>query len=87
MLVGGELGIKDKGGGDAFVNLLPERPNIENLFVGFLFHDVGCRIKHQHRGGILGKEGQGPLHPLSPSPGPILLKEGFLPVMGDSVKI
>ena len=58
MLVGGELGIEDKGGSDAFVNLLPEGQNIENLFIGLLLHEVGGRIKHKFGGGILGKEGQ-----------------------------
>jgi len=87
VLVSGELGIKDKGGGDAFANLLPEGQNIENLFIGLLLHEVGSRIKHQFGGGILGKEGQGPFHPPSPGPGPMLLKDGFLPEMGDGVKV
>ena len=87
VLVGGELGIEDKGGGDAFVNPLPEGQNIENLFIGLLLHEVGGRIEDQFGGSVLGKEGQGPFHPLSPGPGPMLLKDGFLPVMGDGVEV
>ena len=87
VLVGGELGIEDKGGSDAFVNLLPEGQNIENLFIGFLLHEVGGRIKHKFGGGILGKEGQGPFHSLSPGPGPMLLKDGFIPVMRDGMEV
>ena len=87
VLVGGELGIKDKGGGDAFVNLLPEGQNIENLFIGLLLHEVGSRIENQFGGSVLGKECQGPFHPFPSGPGPMLLKDGFLPVMGDRVKV
>jgi hypothetical protein len=87
MFIGGKLGIEDKGGGDAFVNLLPERQNIENLFIGLLLHEVGGRIKHKLGGGILGKEGQCPFHSLSPGPGPMLLKDGFIPVVGDGVEV
>ena len=87
VLVGGELGIKDKGGGDAFVNLLPEGQNIENLLIGLLLHEIGGRIENQFGGSVLGKEGQGPFHPFPSGPGPMLLKDGFLPVMGDSVKV
>jgi len=87
VFVSGELGIKDKGGGDAFVNLLPEGQNTENLFIGFFLHEVGCRIKNQFGGSVLGKEGQCPFHPLPSGPGPMLLKDGFISVMGDSVKV
>ena len=85
MLIGGELVIKDKG--DAFVNLPLEGQNIESLFVGLLLHEVGSGIKNQFGGGILGKEGQGPFHSLSPGPGPMPLKDGFIPIMRNGVEV
>src|SRR3990167_6215188 len=87
MFIGGELGIKDKGGGDTPLNLLPEGQDIEDLLIGFFLHDVGGRVEDQLGGGILGKEGQGPFHPLSPGPGPMLLENGFIPVMGNGVEV
>ena len=78
MFVGGELGIKDKGGGNALVYLLPEGQDIEDLFIGLFPHKVGGSIEDQFGGRILGKKGQRPLHPFSPGPGPMFLKDRFV---------
>lgn len=87
MFISGELRVEDKGGGDTLLNLLPEVQDIHNLLIGLFLHDVSSRIEDQFGGGILGKEGQGPFHPLSPGFCPVFLENGFLPVMGNGVKV
>ena len=87
MLVGGELGVEDEGGINAFMDLLPEGQEVEDLFVCFFLVDVRGRIKEQLGRGILGKKGQGPFHPLSPGPSPMFLKDRLIAVMRDGVEI
>ncbi len=87
MFVGGKLGIENKGGGDALANALPEGQDVDDLFIGLFLQEIGRCIEHKFGGGILGKKGQGPLHPLALGAGPMFLEDRFIPVMGDGVEI
>ena len=85
--VGGELGVKDKGGLDPPLDLSPKGEKIQHLIIGLLALDVGGCIKDELGGGILGKKGQCPFHSFVSGPGPVLVQYGFLPKVRDGVKI
>ena len=85
--IGGELGVKDKGGLDSPLDLLPEGEKAQDLIIGFLPLNVGRCVKNQLGGGFLGKKGQSPFHPFVPGSGPVLLKHGFISKMGDRVEV
>ena len=87
MFVGGNLGIEHKGGGNALANPLPEGQDADDLFIGLFLHEVGGCIENKFGGGVLGKKGQGPLHPLASGAGPMLLKNRFIPVVGNGVEV
>ena len=87
VLVGGELGVKDKRRRDAPFNLIPEGQEAQNLLRGFFRLDIRGGVKDQLRGSVLGEEGQGAFHPFPSGPRPMVLENGFISPMGDGVEV
>ena len=85
--IAGELGVKDKGGGESALLLFPEIEKAQDLLVGFIALNVGCGVKDELGGGILGKQGERPLHGFVPGTGPVVLQNGLLPEVGNGVKV
>ena len=85
--IGGELGVKHKGGLDPPLNLFPEGKKAQHLIIGLLALDVGGCIKDQLGAGILGEKRQSPFHPFVPGAGPVLIQHGFFPKVRDGVKV
>jgi len=85
--IGGELGIKDKGGFDASLDLFPEGQKAQYLIIGFTALDVGRCVEDQFGCRILGKKGKSSFHPFVPGSSPMRLKYGFFPKVGDGMKV
>ena len=77
--VGGELGVKHKGGLDPPLDLFPEGEKTQHLIIGLLALDVGGCIKDELGGGILGKKGQRPFHSFVSGSCPVLIQARILP--------
>ena len=87
LVIGSELGVKDKGWFDSPLDLFPEGKETHHLVIGFLAFDVRRCIEDQLGGCILGKKSQRPFHPFVSSSRPVILQDRFLSKVRDGMEV